>query len=275
MAKLQVASAGLNSGAQTLAKKMRVSDIQTAPELSSIFDIEESVLQAVTDSMQEKGFDPAEPIVLWKETGYVVDGHTRLQAAKRAGIAEIPVTEKHFESLSDAQEYTKARQINRRNLSQAELFRIAGTLQLKEKRDGSGRSLAIAAKKYGVSESTLQHARTVWDRGDEETKQAILRNELSVNQGYQTVIRKKPCADETTPEPHTEQCTAEPAEQAVSSSQTPEAAEIALQSEAPDISLKTVVNTFIQKILAELERFCDVPEERAVLQNWLHSQIQQ
>ena len=35
MAKLQVASAGLNSGAQTLAKKMRVSDIQTTPELSS------------------------------------------------------------------------------------------------------------------------------------------------------------------------------------------------------------------------------------------------
>ena len=129
MAKLQVASAGLNSGAQTLAKKMRGSD------------------QAVTDSIQEKGFDPAEPIVLWKEAGYVVDGHTRLQAAKRAGIAEIPVTEKHFENLSDAQEYTRARQINRRNLSQAEIFRIAGMVQLKEKRDGGGRSLAIAAKK--------------------------------------------------------------------------------------------------------------------------------
>ena len=267
MAKLQVASAGLNSGAQTLAKKMRVSDIQTTPELSSIFDIEESVLQAVTDSIQEKGFDPAEPIVLWKETGYVVDGHTRLQAAKRAGIAEIPVTEKHFESLSDAQEYTKARQINRRNLSQAEIFRIAGMVQLKEKRDGGGRSLAIAAKKYGVSESTLQHARTVWDRGDEQTKQAILRNELSVNQGYQTVVHKKPSAEsETQSVPDTAESAVV---QAISAPETPVAAETA------SISLKTVVNTFIQKVLAELERFCDIPEERAVLQNWLHSQIQQ
>ena len=269
MAKLQVASAGLNSGAQTLAKKMRVSDIQTTPELSSIFDIEESVLQAVTDSIQEKGFDPAEPIVLWKETGYVVDGHTRLQAAKRAGIAEIPVTEKHFENLSDAQEYTRARQINRRNLSQAEIFRIAGMVQLKEKRDGGGRSLAIAAKKYGVSESTLQHARTVWDRGDEQTKQAILRNELSVNQGYQTVVHKKPSAD-SVPESQPAADTAESAVvQAISAPETPVAAETA------SISLKTVVNTFIQKVLAELERFCDIPEERAVLQNWLHSQIQQ
>lgn len=150
MAKLHIESAGLNSGAQTLAKKMRTADIKTTAELSSIFEIEETVLESVVQSMKQKGFDPAEPIVLWKETGYVVDGHTRLRAAQLAGITEIPVTEKHFETLDEAQAYTEARQINRRNLSQAEIFRRATCATNKTQHDGTGRTVEKIAKQKRV-----------------------------------------------------------------------------------------------------------------------------
>jgi hypothetical protein len=76
MAKLAdfTGTAGMNSGAAVYAKMMRTAEIQTNEELAALFSIDSDTLAAITDSMRERGYDRAEPLVLWK--GLIV-GHIK------------------------------------------------------------------------------------------------------------------------------------------------------------------------------------------------------
>jgi ParB family chromosome partitioning protein len=197
MAKLtqSITHAGMNSGATVLARMMRTSEIRTDPVLERIFAIKEETLEAVIQSMKESGYDKAEPVVIWKGKNIVVDGHTRLKAAITAGVIEIPVEEKEFTSLDDAKEYTKKRQINRRNLNQSEIYEVAVGLQNKEERDGSGRAAEILAKELGISATTINHARAVAASAPPEVIDRIKQNKMSINQAYNLSRKKKPETD--------------------------------------------------------------------------------
>jgi ParB-like chromosome segregation protein Spo0J len=186
-----IAHAGMNGGAAVIARMTRTSEIKTDPALENIFVIKTEILEAIIASMQESGYDNAEPIVLWKGKNIVVDGHTRLKAAIAAGIAEIPVEEKEFASLDAAKEYTKKRQINRRNLNQSEIYEAAAQLQNKEGRDGTGRAAEILAKELGISAVTVSHARAVAVSAPPEVIDQIKQNKMSINQAY-NLSRKKP-----------------------------------------------------------------------------------
>jgi biotin operon repressor len=183
--------AGLNAGAEIMAKLMKPRDIKVHPELSAIFTIKDDLAASIAQSMRDTGYDKSQPIVIWKNQDYVVDGHTRLRAALEAGLPEVPVAEQDFETLEDAIRYAFARQAERRNLTQAEIFQAATRLDLKEYRDGTGRSGEALAKDLGVSESTIKHARTVAARGTGEDIEAVRAGELTINQAYQKVRQKK------------------------------------------------------------------------------------
>ena len=147
--------------------------------------------------MNESGFHNEEPIVIAKLPDGtilgVADGNTRLMVAKEIGLDEVPVVYKTFDSLEDAIQYAKDRQFHRRNLSQAEIYNYANNLDSinMEDRNGEGRATERLAEELGVSASTIEHARTVENRADEETKEKIKNNELSINQAYQKVRKSK------------------------------------------------------------------------------------
>jgi ParB family chromosome partitioning protein len=185
-----VAYAGMNSGAAVIARMMRTSEIKTDSALENVFVIKDETLETIVMSMRESGYDKAEPIVVWKGKNIVVDGHTRLKAAIAAEIIEIPVEEKEFSSLEAAKEYTKKRQINRRNLTQSEIFQAAAELSNKEGRDGSGRAAAILAKEMGISETTVHHARAIAVAAPTEVIDQVKQNKMSINQAY-NLARKK------------------------------------------------------------------------------------
>ena len=65
-----------------------------------------------------------------------------------------------------------------------------------EDRNGEGRATERLAEELGISASTIEHARTVENRADEETKEKIKNNELSINQAYQKVRKSKKKSDE-------------------------------------------------------------------------------
>lgn len=187
----------MGTGMNVLAKLVPVSEIKTIPELSEIFTKQDKVVEDIEKSMNKNGFQNEEPIVIAKLPNGtilgVADGNTRLMVAKKIGLDEVPVVYKTFGSLEDAIQYAKDRQFHRRNLSQAEIYNYANNLDSinMEDRNGEGRATERLAEELGVSASTIEHARTVENRADEETKEKIKNNELSINQAYQKVRKSK------------------------------------------------------------------------------------
>jgi ParB family chromosome partitioning protein len=202
MAKLTdgIKISGMNSGAQVLGKMMRVSEIEEDPEISNMFQVHEDVFQAILESMREKGYDQAEPLVIWKGKKIVVDGRTRLRAARAAELTEVPVVEREFETLNDAKFYCYKRQADRRNLTQAEIFTVAAELGLKVNRDGNGRGAESLAKELGVSQSVIEKARTVAKHAPEEDIEAVKNNEMSINKAYERLRQSKKPEEEVSEE---------------------------------------------------------------------------
>ena len=185
----RVKTAGFNAGVNYYAKMMPVADIQEDPEIAGIFRIHDNTLESIVQSMRLNDYDKAEPVVLWKGRNVLVDGHTRVKAAIKVGITEIPVIEKEFNSLEDAIIYTFERQANRRNLEQSEIMSAAATLRNKTKdsKDGSGRSAEILAKKLNVAPSTIYHARKIQAEAKEEDLKAIQDGKATINEVYKKV----------------------------------------------------------------------------------------
>lgn len=206
MAKLtsNINSSLLNTGMGTLSKLVPTETITTNETLSKTFSINGKTFNDIKDSIEKEGFRKEEPIVIAQlKNGTVLgvaDGHTRLKAAKELGLEEVYVTYRTFESLEEAQQYTKDRQFKRRNLSQAEIYEYASELENVEEKTGEGRATERLAKEIGVSASTIEHARTVASRADEETQEKIKNNEMSINQAYQTVRKSKKKQEEDTNE---------------------------------------------------------------------------
>lgn len=194
----------MGTGMNVLAKLVPVTEIKTIPELSEIFQRQDKVLEDIKKSMQEDGFHKEEPIVIAKlPDGTVLgvaDGNTRLIVAKEIGMDEVPVVYKTFDSLEDAIQYAKDRQFHRRNLTQAEIYNYANNLDAVEDKNGEGRATERLAEELGVSASTIEHARTVASRADEETQEKIKNNEMTINQAYQKVRKSKKKQEEETDE---------------------------------------------------------------------------
>jgi ParB-like chromosome segregation protein Spo0J len=103
---------------------MKLEEIKTAEPFKSLFPIEGEVLDRIQADMREHGYDPSQPVVLWSEKGIVIDGHSRLQAAQELGLEEVQVHKKSFPDEAAALEYAVHNQRDRRNLTQAQLFKM-------------------------------------------------------------------------------------------------------------------------------------------------------
>jgi ParB family chromosome partitioning protein len=189
----RVKTAGFNAGMNYYAKMMPVADIGEDPEIAGIFRIHDNTLDSIVKSMEYNGYDKAEPIVLWKGKNVIVDGHTRVKAAIKVGIIEIPVIEKEFDSLEDAIIYTFERQANRRNLEQSEILAAAATLKNKTKdnEDGSGRSAEILAGKLNVAPSTIYRAKKICAEASEGDLKAVQNGKATINEVYKKVKSTK------------------------------------------------------------------------------------
>jgi ParB family chromosome partitioning protein len=186
-----IGNAGMNAGASVVARMKRVSEIQTDPRLAGMFTVNTEILASIVKSMRESGYDKSQPLVLWKGKGVVVDGHTRLQAAREAGIPEVPVEEKEFGALEDAKLYAYRRQAERRNLTPAEILTAAAELKRKDSRDGTGRASELLAQNLGISPTSVKHAQIVAQEGSPEIIDEVKRNRMTINRAYE-LTRGKP-----------------------------------------------------------------------------------
>jgi ParB family chromosome partitioning protein len=180
-----------NSGKIILSRLVNIRNIKTQKEFEELFPLIPANLEKIKRRMAEKEYDNSQPVHLWDKDGKLVliDGHHRLIAARELGITEIPGYFHYFESIEEAVEYAIALQVERRNLSDAELLIMIKVVdQLKIRGKGAsgekGKSAKRTAEILGTNASKIEKARIVEKYGDEEIKKKVASGELSLNQAY-------------------------------------------------------------------------------------------
>lgn len=154
-----------------------------------------------------------DPFVTWR--GTIVDGHNRYEICTRHGI-DFEVTEKDFENETAAMVWMIDNQKDRRNLTPAQRlemgFKKAGLLAPKAKANlkqagkqhGRGKpcptldnpidpidTIQTAAEFAGTSRATASKYKKVVEKADTETKTAVLKGDVSINQAYKEVKKEE------------------------------------------------------------------------------------
>ena len=157
-----------------MSVKKRIADLTVRAPFKDLFPIDPDVLAATVASIKQDGFDPERPIFAWRDGKQlvVVDGHTRLQAAKRARVKEVPVVARRFAGEEQAFAFAVAAQRDRRNLTKLEIAEaiaraeVAGTAfdfatPARSIKGGGGRGGARGSTKDPVRTAVVEKAAKV------------------------------------------------------------------------------------------------------------------
>ena len=216
-----------NSQAKPLGIALGLDEITKAEPFASLFDIRPETLDAIRADMKEHGFDPSKPVNVWrKEDGsrVLIDGYTRVRAAEELGLPSVFAYVKAFKDEDEALAYAVHTQKDRRNLSDAELFRLLERLDKPVRGfkgapatiaenpigkasapipanagNGGGKreTSALTAELAGTSKAKVERFRTVLS--DPEEAAAVRSGAKTINQAAETVKakRSKPSAPRT------------------------------------------------------------------------------
>ncbi len=95
---------------------MKIDALKTNPKFKELYKQEPEKVEEIYKNIVENGFDRTQPLIILSD-GTVIDGHSRLLAAIKAGLKEIPVIIKDgIESETDVLIYEEHLQLSRRNL---------------------------------------------------------------------------------------------------------------------------------------------------------------
>lgn len=191
----------------TIIKK-RISSIKINDTFKTIFPAKKDLIESIAKDMELNGFDYSQPLILWAETGELIDGHTRLASAKSIGLKAVPVIYRSFEDEEQVIEYEIKLQTNRRNLTDGELFSCISKIDKRNSHGGDrkssrfkssyehlisdeGKSREELAELVGTSATKIQKVRTLLDLASEALKESIMAGEISLNKAYIQVSRQK------------------------------------------------------------------------------------
>ena len=178
-----------NSGATELAKMEMIDEIKVHPSFQNLFSIDDDLVAEIAENIKINGYDKSQPIHIWKEQNIPIDGHTRLAAAKTAGMFEIPVYEHSFPDERSALLYAYSLQLNRRNLSDADLVNAVQKYIELGGKTKKGRLREILSAKTGTSPATI--ARVMAVAKNTEASNAVKTGKSSVNEEYKKLMGKK------------------------------------------------------------------------------------
>lgn len=177
---------------------INISELRVQDPFSSIFPIGKDTLESIKLDMETNGFDSVFPIIAWEGNNIVVDGHTRLAAAKAVGIEELPVLLKPFDNEDDAILYSFHIQRNRRNMSDDDILRCLELLdtihaqdQIRQDPEQPQKTQKEInenrAKELGISSHKVDKARKVLEHGTDDIRQSVNDGKKSINKAFQEV----------------------------------------------------------------------------------------
>jgi ParB family chromosome partitioning protein len=170
-------------------RELPVDEIKTGEPFVSLLPIRDEIYQAILSSIKEHGYDKAQPLILWKERDILIDGHTRLKAAKEAGIEYIPVIDKPCKDEEAALDYVYKLQFARRNIRDGELVILAQkALEKYEKRYGEGGKADYLSKKFvGLSVGKAKKLIAVLDNASEVQMAEISEDNVTITAVYKNL----------------------------------------------------------------------------------------
>lgn len=168
-------------------KWIAIEKIVIDPELKGIYKQEEKEIVNISEDMKINDYNPANPLTLSKDN-VIVDGHTRYLAALRAGLKKVAVIYKHFDSRQEMLSYAYAQQLNRRNLSDSEIF--LSYQKLKALTDENGKKAKTdveIAEQLQISPRQVAKMKEVEKKASSETMDKIISGETTVNKVYNEI----------------------------------------------------------------------------------------
>jgi|GEM_PF-112536 protein gp37 len=181
-------------------------DLLTIWELKTYLPLMEDELFAqLKDDIKKNGIN--DPILFYKTkdgSKLVIEGHTRLSAAIKLRIKDIPSKEiqEHFTCLEDIKLWMVKHQFQRRNLSSVERIKLAmlskETIEQmardnlskagkQEKINNTIDTNAEIAKIAGVGRSTVVRYTSVFKEGSELIKKKLNKGEITISTAYQSL----------------------------------------------------------------------------------------
>ncbi len=177
---------------------MNIKELTMEKPFQGLFPIKEDIVSAIRKDMEAKGYDLSYPVVIWNDKNIVIDGNTRVLAAKLAGIDNVPATQKDFKDEAEALRYAIHNQRDRRNMTDADILRCVeavderkpkggdhttekGKAKAKASSDAIGKSAKKTAGIVGTSERKVEKARTILDHADDKTKQEVIDGKKSIH----------------------------------------------------------------------------------------------
>jgi len=202
-----------------------VGDLNVHEDLSKVFPVNTATMTAISDDMDTNGYDESCPITLgtgpWADgKEWIVDGHTRHQAASLSTLEDVAVVVKYFDRLIDAIGYAVKVQKDRRNLTEPEIYNcVKGLLDMKKSLGGwrgnrytktvnsskSSREDLLKRGSYsykiaeimGISRSTVERIDYIERSGDEDIKRKVSSGEMGVKTGYNILRGRVPRSERT------------------------------------------------------------------------------
>ena len=191
MAKLQdTSTAGFNANSYNV-KLIRIDDIKIDPKISRTFKISDKIKNEIVENIKLFDFDKSQPLTLEKGTNVLLDGHTRLAAAKEAGLVEVPFIEKEFATREEALLYTFERQVIRRNLTSGEIMLAVDMIKGRKENDGTGRAAELLAERLGIGPATVYQARAILKDGSPEEIKAVKKGDISIKKAYAGIKQRQ------------------------------------------------------------------------------------
>lgn len=196
------------SGGLKLSKKILIEKIEEHERFKNLYKIDEFVLERITNHMDSNGFDESQPVHIWVTTDenetthyYLIDGYTRLTAAKKVGLIQVPYYEHtEFTNFDEAYKYVLHLQTDRRNLDGIDLLNNIKELMGTDYIQSMQNKNQAIADLIGVSKKTVERAKFVNENATEEQLEAIESGDKTINQ-----VRKEIKQDEYIEENATEE----------------------------------------------------------------------
>ncbi len=195
-------------------ERRSISETKTHPTFEQLFPIRPEILAKIEEDMEAGNYDLSQPIILatWKgqEEPVCIDGHTRLQASRNAGIETALVWLHEFDTEQEALEKAIRLQQHRRNMTDSEIMVCVAALDSRRIRGGDRRSEAVKSKPshdgiensrsqsarntaelLGISTTKVERTRTVLDNADPETVEEVKQGRKSINKACTETQKKR------------------------------------------------------------------------------------